>query len=103
MDAEHACRLNLPTLDRADAVRDFIACVAVGMLLGAITGADGARLLYAAQVATASLRALRRKEPAGAAGPLPRGGDSPSLPLFKSCAKKNHRRFRCQGSIGGAE
>lgn len=33
MDAGQAFRLNLPALDSADAVRDFIACVAQGMLL----------------------------------------------------------------------
>ena len=34
----------------------FIACVAYGMLIEAISGCDGARLLYAAQVAQSALR-----------------------------------------------
>ena len=56
IDAAQAFRRNLPALDSVDAVRDFIACVAQGMLLGAITGPDGARLLYAAQVTNTTLR-----------------------------------------------
>jgi hypothetical protein len=67
MDAAKVFRMNLPTLDSADAVLDFIACVAQGMLLDAIAGPDGARLLYAAQVANAALRCQRQQQPAGAA------------------------------------
>ena len=57
LDAAQAYRLNLPDLDSFAQVRDFISCVAQGLLLGAITGADAARLIYAAQVAGSSLRA----------------------------------------------
>ena len=64
MDAAKAFRLNLPALDSVEAVRDFIACVAQGMLLGAIAGADGTRLVYAAQVANTSLRRQNRKQSA---------------------------------------
>jgi len=64
MDAGQIYRQNLPALDSIEAVRDFIACVAQGMLLGAIAGADGARLLYAAQVANTSLRGNNRKQSA---------------------------------------
>lgn len=64
MDAGKAFRLNLPALDSVEAVRDFIACVAQGILLGAITGADGSRLVYAAQVANTSLRRRNRKQSA---------------------------------------
>jgi hypothetical protein len=63
MDAAKAFRLNLPALDSADAVRDFIACGAQGMLLSAIAGADATRLVYAAQVANTSLRRQNRKQP----------------------------------------
>ena len=53
----------LPPLTGEDNIRDFIACVAQGMLIGAIDGPDGARLLYAAQVAFTTLnkKGLQRK------------------------------------------
>lgn len=44
-----------PPLSGADNIRDFIACVAHGMLIAAIEGPAGARLLYAAQVAHCTL------------------------------------------------
>jgi len=50
----------MPTLNGPESIHDFIACVAYGMLIKAIAGSDGSRLLYAAQVALA------------AAGPRPR-------------------------------
>jgi hypothetical protein len=46
----------LPPLIGADNIRDFIACVAQGMLLGAIDDNQGARLLYAARAAQSTLR-----------------------------------------------
>jgi hypothetical protein len=49
--AAKAFRAAMPSLSGSDNIRNFIACVAHGMLLGAIEGPDGARLLYAAQVA----------------------------------------------------
>jgi hypothetical protein len=54
--AERAFRKALPALSGHKNIRDFIACVAYGMLLKAIPGSDGARLLYAAQVAHSTLR-----------------------------------------------
>ena len=54
-DAALAYRNAMPPLAGAGNIRDFIACVAHGMLIDAIAGPDGARLLYAAQVAQASL------------------------------------------------
>lgn len=48
---ERAYRHAMPPLSGPDNIRDFIACVAHGMLLDAIKGSDGARLLYAAQIA----------------------------------------------------
>jgi hypothetical protein len=54
--AGRAYRLALPPLTGADNIRDFVACAAYGMLLGAISPADGARLLYAAQVASSALQ-----------------------------------------------
>ena len=42
----------IPLLSSNDNIDDFVACVAHGMLLELISGPDGARLLYAAQVAS---------------------------------------------------
>lgn len=67
IDAGQAYRLAMPALDGAAAIREFIACVAHGMLLGAITGPDGARLLYAAQVAHTAFRSPAQKQPGSAA------------------------------------
>jgi hypothetical protein len=50
-DAEKAYCAAMPPLSGSENIRDFIACVAQAMLIGAILGPDGARLLYAAQVA----------------------------------------------------
>ncbi len=55
-EAREAFREAMPALDGVQNVRDFIACVAYGMLIEAISGSDGARLLYAAQVAQTALR-----------------------------------------------
>jgi hypothetical protein len=44
-------RAAMPSLIGSDNIRDFIACVARGVLLGAIDSKDSSKLLYAAQVA----------------------------------------------------
>ena len=49
-------RLMMPPLVGYRDIRDFIACTAHGVLLGAIDPKDSTKLLYAAQVATATLR-----------------------------------------------
>jgi len=49
--AAEAYRAALPPLTSRENCRDFIACVAQGMLLGAIEEKDGGKLLYAAQIA----------------------------------------------------
>jgi hypothetical protein len=61
-----AYRHAMPPLTGEENIRDFIACVAQGMLIGAISGPDGARLLYAAQVAhtTINKKGLTRKSAA---------------------------------------
>jgi hypothetical protein len=41
----------MPPLSGSENIRNFIACVAHGMLLEVFTGAESTRLLYAAQVA----------------------------------------------------
>jgi hypothetical protein len=49
--AGKAYRASLPPLTSRDNCRDFVACVAHGILLGAIDDKDAGKLLYAAQVA----------------------------------------------------
>ena len=49
--AAEAYRAALPPLTSRENCRDFIACVAQGMLLGAIAEKDGGKLLYAVQIA----------------------------------------------------
>jgi hypothetical protein len=44
----------MPSLIGAQNIRDFVACVAHGMLLEAIEDRSGGKLLYAAQVAFAT-------------------------------------------------
>jgi hypothetical protein len=51
-----AYRNAMPPLCGSENIRDFIACIAHGILIGSIRGADGARLLYAAQVAATADR-----------------------------------------------
>ena len=53
--ASEAFRNAMPLLDGYDGVRNFIACVAHGILIGAISEKRGGQLLYAAQVAMASI------------------------------------------------
>jgi hypothetical protein len=55
-NAREAYSNALPPLAGPDNIRAFIACVAHGMLIGAIEEKRGARLLYAAQVAHTALR-----------------------------------------------
>jgi hypothetical protein len=52
--AAEAYRAAMPPLSTRDSCRDFIACVAQGILLGAVSEKDGGKLLYAAQVALAA-------------------------------------------------
>lgn len=51
----------MPRLNGATNIREFIACVAHGMLIDVFTGAEGARLLYAAQVANQAHQTRRKK------------------------------------------
>jgi hypothetical protein len=59
--AEMAFRKAMPQLSGQENINDFIACVAYGMLIKAIEGPEGARLLYAAQVANSTVRIRRTK------------------------------------------
>ena len=58
-NAAEAYRAAMPPLSTRDSCRDFIACVAQGMLIGAISERDGGKLLYAAQVALAAANVER--------------------------------------------
>jgi|ERR1035437_9468645 hypothetical protein len=49
--AGQAYRRAMPPLSGLENIRDFIACVAYGLIIEAITDKTGAKLLYAAQVA----------------------------------------------------
>jgi len=49
--AEKAYREAMPPLSGNENIRDFLACLAHGMLIGAISLTDGTRLTYVAQVA----------------------------------------------------
>ena len=53
--AGEAYRLAMPPLSGYQNICDFIACVAYGMLLGAIKDENGTKLLYAAQIALAAV------------------------------------------------
>jgi hypothetical protein len=63
----------MPMLSGSDGIRDFIACVAHGVLIGAIPEKRAGHLLYAAQVALASLQ--REAKP-----PVSRPRTPPPLP-----------------------
>lgn len=49
-------RRTLPPLVGHENIRDFIACVAQSILMGAIDSNDASKLLYAAQVSLAAVR-----------------------------------------------
>ncbi len=56
-------RATMPPLSTSDGCLDFIACVAQGILLGAISESESSKLLYAAQVAlTASRNELNSRK-----------------------------------------
>jgi len=49
--AKRAYRSAMPPLSGRQNIRDFIACIAHGMLMGVIRESEGTKLLYAAQIA----------------------------------------------------
>lgn len=51
-----AYRNAMPDLAGYENIRDFIACAAHGMLIGAVDPIEGPKFLYAAQVAIGALR-----------------------------------------------
>ena len=58
--ASEAYRLAMPTLSSEESIRDFIACAAHGILLGAFKDRQGSQLLYAAQVASGAIARTRK-------------------------------------------
>jgi hypothetical protein len=60
--AHKAFQKSLPPLTGVENIRNFIACVAHGMLVGAILSPDGARLLYAAQIAKSAAHSPQRRQ-----------------------------------------
>ena len=54
--ANEAYRVAMPPLSSLENIRDFIACVTHGFLLGTVLDTVATRLLYAAQVAVATLK-----------------------------------------------
>lgn len=63
-EARKAYRAAMPALCGANNIRDFIACVAHGILLEIFERSDATKLLYAAQVASAipAARSAKSKE-----------------------------------------
>jgi hypothetical protein len=61
--ASVAYKLAMPKMDSLPAIRAAIACVAQGITLEVFDGRDGSQLLYAAQVALATLKAKEKKKP----------------------------------------
>ena len=61
--ARVAFRRAMPPLIGYENIRDFIACVAQGVLLGAISESQSTRLLYAVQVAQSALRLRTGRTP----------------------------------------
>ena len=60
--ARDAFHRAVPLLSSPENIRDFISCIAHGILVGMINEQTGARLLYAAQVARAALPTEARQK-----------------------------------------
>jgi hypothetical protein len=69
-DASVAYCSAMPMLAGQDGVRDFLACVAHGILIGAIPKEKSSQLLHAARVTLASIHSDRTRPRAVAAAPL---------------------------------
>ncbi len=76
--AGEAYRAAMPPLTTRENCRDFIACVAQGILLGAIPEKNGGKLLYAVQVALAAAKS----------DPNPQNSPAPYASLTNSAAKR---------------
>ena len=73
--AAKSYRLAMPPLSGYQNICDFIACAGYGMLLGAIKAENGSKLLYAAQVALATVpkesKTQTRTDPRPSPDPTP--------------------------------
>ncbi len=85
-DAAKAYRNAMPVLSGYESIRDYIACVAHGILIGAIPADRSGQLLYAAQVAISSLS--HQPTPHKASPTLP-----PHPPSRKKPAANSHSRI----------
>ena len=59
--AAEAYRHAMPLLSSPNNICDFVSCVAHALLIGVLDESKGSKLLYAAQIASTSLRAARGK------------------------------------------
>jgi hypothetical protein len=82
--AKAAYRSAMPPLSGSRNIRDFVACVAHAMAINAIDGGDGARLLYAAQVANAAQNTQRRIKAKSNAVTAPQTPQNQQLPNAES-------------------
>jgi hypothetical protein len=78
--AAKAYRLAMPPLSGYHNICDFIACAGYGILLGAFKNEMGTKLLYAAQVALASLPREAKNLPRTPSLPEPAVIDLPTPP-----------------------
>jgi hypothetical protein len=60
----------MPPLTTRENCRDFIACVAYGIIIKAIAEKDGGKLLYAAQVALSSFANEKEPQKPASSGPI---------------------------------
>jgi hypothetical protein len=89
--ANEAYRYAMPPLTSTENIRDFVACVVHGMMVGAIIDELAARWLYAAQITTSMFKQAKRpkslkKKASGSrsakrnAAPTPSPTDCPAVP-----------------------
>lgn len=87
LSAEAYCAA-MPDLSGFENIRDFVACTSYGMVNGLIDAIEGAKFLYAAQVATGILRHEAKDQKRPAAGPpptpLPNGNHTGPAPISAS-------------------
>jgi len=82
--AKAAYRSALPPLTGSRNIRDFVACIAHAMAIEAIDGREGARLLYAAQVAGVAQSVQRRIKAKSSAITAPKPPQNQQLPNLES-------------------
>ena len=102
-DARKAWNHAMPPLVGYENIRDFVACVTQGTLIGAIEPEDATRLLYAAQVANTILKTLPRAPdppPPASEEPLPEQNEPLSAPAAPPPARRKHRRNNKLASKG---